>query len=113
MEKTVSEMIRLGAEPSKLSTWLGPGIGPQHFEVGGEVREAFLAGDAGASGAFVPNARGKWLCDLAALAHRRLTRLGIRDISGGDLCTYAGRERFFSYRRDAQCGRMAALIWRE
>ena len=113
LENTVSEMIRLGAEPPKLSAWLGPGIGPQHFEVGGEVREVFLAGDAGASGAFVPNTRGKWLCDLAALARRRLTRLGIRDISGGDLCTYAGRERFFSYRRDAQCGRMAALIWRE
>ena len=113
LEKTVSEMTRLGAEPSKLSAWLGPGIGPQHFEVGGEVRDVFLAGDAGASGAFVPNARGKWLCDLAALARRRLTRLGIRDISGGEFCTYAGRERFFSYRREPRCGRMAALIWRE
>ncbi len=113
LENTVSEMMRLGAAPPKLSAWLGPGIGPKHFEVGGEVRDVFLAGDAAASSAFVPTARGKWLCDLAALARRRLSHLGIRDVSGGELCTYADRERFFSYRRDAQCGRMAALIWRE
>jgi hypothetical protein len=113
LENTVSEMRRLGAEPSKLSAWLGPGIGPRHFEVGGEVREAFLGGDAGAADAFVPNARGKWLCDLAALARRRLTRVGIRDVSGGEFCTYDDRDRFYSYRRDGRCGRMAALIWRE
>ncbi|HUL19476.1 MAG TPA: peptidoglycan editing factor PgeF [Steroidobacteraceae bacterium] len=102
---------RLGIDPSHLLAWLGPAIGPQHFEVGAEVRDAFLAQDLAAAGAFRANARGRWQCDLPALARRRLEQAGVRQVFGGEWCTYADRGRFFSYRRDGQCGRMAALIW--
>lgn len=101
----------LGVRGEQLCAWLGPGISARHFEVGEEVRAAFVDRDAQAVSAFEPNSRGRWQCDLAALARRRLLRLGVREISGGDLCTYADAERFFSYRREARCGRMAALIW--
>lgn len=99
--------------PAKVLAWLGPAIGQAHFEVGDEVRAAFLAVDAGAAVAFALNERGRWQCDLYALARRRLTSLGLHAIHGGGWCTYAEPERFFSYRRDGRCGRMAALIWRE
>lgn len=95
-----------------LLAWLGPAIGPAHFEVGEEVRAAFLRADSGASAAFTANARGRWQCDLPALARRRLAALGVSAIHGGAWCTYAEAGRFFSYRRDGRCGRMAALIWR-
>jgi len=108
LEATVA---RLGVAPGKLIAWLGPAIGPRHFEVGGEVRAAFLRHDAGASEAFHLNARGRWQCDLGALARRRLGALGVTAVFGGAWCTYADAARFFSYRRDGQCGRMAALIW--
>jgi len=101
------------ADPADLLAWLGPGIGPGHFEVGAEVRQAFIARDAGAADAFAANARGRWQCDLAGLARRRLAALGIGAVCGGKWCTYADSARFFSYRRDGRCGRMAALIWRE
>jgi YfiH family protein len=103
----------LAVEPRDLLAWLGPGIGAAHFEVGAEVRQAFLAQDAAAAAAFAANRRGRWQCDLAGLARRRLARLGIAAVYGGKWCTYADASRFFSYRRDARCGRMAALIWRE
>jgi YfiH family protein len=103
----------LAMEPRGLMAWLGPAIGPAHFEVGEEVRNAFLARDAGAAGEFASNDRGRWQCDLAGLARRRLAALGVTAIFGGDWCTYADPSRFFSYRRDGRCGRMAALIWRE
>lgn len=102
---------RLGIDPQSLLAWLGPAIGVRHFEVGNEVRAAFTAQDAGASAAFAANSRGRWQCDLTALAKRRLAALGVHAIWGGEWCTYADRARFFSYRRDGQCGRMAALIW--
>jgi YfiH family protein len=108
LEATVE---RLAIEPGSLIAWLGPAIGRAHFEVGDEVRAAFLARDPDATGAFERNARGRWQCDLAMLARRRLVALGVREIHGGTWCTYADAERFFSYRRDGQCGRMAALIW--
>jgi len=101
----------LGTPPARLLAWLGPAIGPAHFEVGGEVYAAFTEGDPGAASAFMRNARGRWQCDLAALARRRLARLGVRRIHVGDGCTHADPARFFSYRRDGRCGRMAALIW--
>jgi YfiH family protein len=101
----------LEIEPPQLLAWMGPAIGPRHFEVGEEVRAAFTQHDAATVGAFVPNARGRWQCDLYALARQRLQSLGVRSIHGGDWCTYADPERFFSYRRDGRCGRMAALIW--
>lgn len=110
LEATVK---RLAVEPRQLIAWLSPAIGQAHFEVGEEVRQAFLAHDAGAAGAFTANARGRWQCDLAGLARRRLGALGVDAIFGGDWCTYADASRFFSYRRDGRCGRMAALIWLE
>jgi polyphenol oxidase len=110
LEATVA---RLGAEPRRLLAWLGPAIGPAHFEVGDEVRAAFAAQDTGAAPAFVANARGRWQCDLTALARRRLAALGVTMVCGGNWCTYADPRRFFSYRRDHRCGRMAALIWLE
>jgi YfiH family protein len=102
-------VLELGG--GELCAWLGPGISARHFEVGEEVRAAFVDGDPRAASAFTPNSRGRWQCDLAALARGRLLRLGVREISGGDCCTYADAERFFSYRREGRCGRMAALIW--
>jgi len=103
----------LGVPSERLVAWLGPAIGPKGFEVGSDVRDAFTRDDAGATSAFVPNARGKWQCDLAALARRRLARLGVPEVTGGEWCTFSDASRFFSYRRDGQCGRMAALIWME
>ncbi len=107
-----SAVRALGAAPAELLAWLGPAIGPGHFEVGEEVRAAFIGGDPGAAAAFTANARGRWQCDLYALARRRLAALGVRRVSGGHWCTYADSAKFFSYRRDGRCGRMAALIWR-
>lgn len=101
----------LGVKAEELCAWLGPGIGRRHFEVGDEVRAAFVGSDAAAAADFEPNPRGRWQCDLPSLARRCLLKLGLREICGGDACTYADAERFFSYRRDGRCGRMAALIW--
>jgi YfiH family protein len=110
LETTVAQ---LGVTAGGLLAWLGPAISARHFEVGGEVRTAFVAGDPGASAAFAPNAHGRWQCDLVALARRRLAALGVAEVSGGTWCTYADPARFFSFRRDGRCGRMAALIWLE
>jgi YfiH family protein len=104
---------RLGVPAAELIAWMGPAIGPKHFEVGEDVRGAFTARDVGAASAFVANARGRWQCDLYELARRRLNALGVSGIYGGGWCTFAEADRFFSYRRDRQCGRMAALIWIE
>jgi len=101
----------LDAAPRDLCAWLGPAIGPDAFEVGEEVRAAFHAHDTRAGEAFSANPRGRWQCDLFALARQRLLGLGITAVAGGGLCTYADPERFFSYRREGRCGRMAALIW--
>ncbi|EDZ99090.1 protein of unknown function DUF152, partial [Burkholderia sp. H160] len=102
----------------QLHAYLGPSIGPRAFEVGPDVRDAFMTGVDGAqreatSNAFVthPEHAGKYLADLPALARLRLQRLGLTRIGGGDLCTVTLRERFYSYRRDRETGRMAALIW--
>jgi hypothetical protein len=103
----------LGSPPDSLLAWLGPAIGPSHFEVGPEVREQLLQGDPGALTAFVPNARGRFMADLPGLARRRLERLGITRIYGGGECTHAEAERYFSHRRDGQTGRQATLVWLE
>jgi len=110
LEKTLAA---LDVPAADLTAWLGPAISRAHFEVGGEVREAFVAADAGAAAEFVPNARGRWQADLAGLARRRLAALGVADVHGGEWCTFADRGRFFSHRRDGKGGRMAALIWRD
>jgi purine-nucleoside/S-methyl-5'-thioadenosine phosphorylase / adenosine deaminase len=98
---------------SRVLAWLGPAIGPRHFEVGAEVREALLAGDAGAEAAFVPNARGRFMADLAQLTRRRLVAAGVDRIYGGNKCTFEDAEHYFSHRRDGVTGRQATLIWRE
>ncbi|MBV9620065.1 MAG: peptidoglycan editing factor PgeF [Gammaproteobacteria bacterium] len=101
----------LGVPPAQLLAWLGPAIGAAHFEVGAEVRGAFLAQDPAAAAAFLPNSRGRWQCDLVQLARARLRRAGVTALYGDSPCTYADPQRFFSHRRAAPCGRMAALIW--
>jgi YfiH family protein len=91
--------------------WLGPAIGPGVFEVGAEVRDAFVTGHAAATEAFQPSPAGRWLADLYVLARQRLAGCGVTDVYGGGACTYSDRERFFSYRRDGATGRMATLVW--
>jgi YfiH family protein len=103
----------LGTPPGRLLVWLGPAIGPQHFEVGAEVRDAFLQSDPEADGAFRPNTHGRFMADLEVLARQRLGKLGVTRIYGGGQCTYAQAERYFSHRRDGTTGRQATLIWRE
>jgi hypothetical protein len=110
LEKTV-QWTR--AAPEELLAYLGPGIGPTAFEVGDEVRDAFVARDAVTAGAFMPLRAGKWGADLHRLARRALARAGVTAVYGGDLCTVSDPMRFYSYRRDRITGRMAALIWRE
>ena len=108
LEATIAAM-RVPA--GQLCAWLGPAIGPRHFEVGAEVRAQFLAADPEATAAFSANERGRWQCDLAWLARRRLQRVGLTRIAGARLCTYAEATRCYSYRRDGRTGRMAALLW--
>ena len=109
-------------KPDDWLVWLGPAIGPEAFEVGDEVRQAFLAHDPAAEVAFRPpppaphrphaqTSQSKWLADLYLLARQRLQGLGIEAIYGGGFCTYTDSQRFFSYRRDGVTGRMATCIW--
>ena len=100
------------ARPKTVIAWLGPAIGPRVYEVGEEVRAAFLERDAAAAAAFVATRPGHWLLDLYAVARQRLAKLGVERVYGGGLCTYSDPARFYSYRRDGASGRMAALIWR-
>jgi YfiH family protein len=107
-----------GCAPGELVAWLGACIGPDAFEVGGDVLDAFdVARDADpralATLRFRPRGQGKWLADLAGLARDRLVRVGVRAVSGGGWCTVGDPARFFSYRRDRTTGRMAAAIWIE
>lgn len=106
-----STLLALGVDSGELYAWLGPAIGPAAFEVGDDVRAAFLAHDERAAEAFTANPRGRWQCDLYALARQRLAALAVQQVFGGGLCTYSDPRRFFSFRRDACCGRMAALVW--
>jgi YfiH family protein len=110
LENTVAALALPAGE---LIAWLGPAISRQHFEVGAEVRDAFVAVDSGAAAHFAANARGRWQADLGGLARRRLAALGVGDVHGGEWCTFDDRARFFSFRRDGQGGRMAALLWKE
>lgn len=101
----------LGEPAAELLVWLGPAIGPDAYEVGDDVRDAFLVQDAGATAAFKPAASGRWFADLYALARRRLQTRDVDAVYGGDHCTLRESERFFSFRRDGVTGRMASLIW--
>lgn len=109
VEATVAAMQ---VPPSDIIAWLGPAIGPTAFEVGDEVRAAFVDAEPGAAAAFRPGVQsGKWLADIYLLARLRLQSLGVSGVFGGDLCTVTDRQRFFSYRRDGVTGRMASLVW--
>jgi YfiH family protein len=108
LEQTVAALRR---PPARLLAWMGAAIGPASFEVGPEVREAFVAQDADAAACFAPGRPGRLQADLYALARLRLRRAGVERIYGGGLCTVADAGRFFSFRRTPQCGRMASLIW--
>jgi YfiH family protein len=110
IEATVDEMQAPG---ERLLAWLGPAIGPAHYEVGEEVRAAFLARDPAAAAAFRASRPGHWLLDLVAVARQRLAARGVRRVYGGGLCTYSDPVRFPSWRRDRGDERMAALIWLE
>lgn len=108
IEATLTAMARPGAE---VLAWLGPAIGPQAFEVGEEVRQAFITHDAAAAAAFRPGAPGKYWADIYLLARQHLAAWGVTAIYGGDRCTYSEAEDFFSYRRDGVTGRMGSFIW--
>ena len=110
LESTVQAMA---VPTNSMMAWLGPAIGPSAFEVGDEVRTAFIAHDPAAAAAFTPKAAGKWLANLYLLAQQRLNDLGIRQIYGGTECTFSNNDQYFSYRRDGVTGRMASLIWLE
>jgi polyphenol oxidase len=102
----------LAVPVERLLVWLGPAIGPRHFEVGEEVRQAFLLGHPEAADAFRMNSRGRFMADLALLARQRLANLGIGRVYGCQECTYTRSDRYFSHRRDGPTGRHATLIWR-
>jgi len=108
LERTVAAM---GVPGQHILAYLGPAIGPRAFEVGAEVREAFMAQDDAAADAFAPQANGKYLADLYLLARQRLAKVGVTQVYGGGDCTYSDADRFFSYRRNGATGRMASLVW--
>jgi copper oxidase (laccase) domain-containing protein len=99
-------------KPARLIAWLGPAIGPRAYEVGEEVRAAFIERDARSATAFRAAPRpGHWLLDLYAVARQRLRSAGVERVSGGAHCTHSEPERFFSWRRDKEMRRMAAVVW--
>ena len=110
IERTVDA---LRVPPESVLAWMGPTIGPDAFEVGAEVREAFVEVDAQADSAFRAHAPGKFMADLYALARQRLARAGVERVYGGGFCTFHEPERFFSYRRVKASGRMGSFLWRE
>ncbi|GBG12902.1 laccase domain-containing protein [Novimethylophilus kurashikiensis] len=111
IEQTVDAM-QVGG--NRLLAWLGPAIGPDSFEVGEDVRAAFIEHNPAAGQAFKPDPTtpGKFLADLYVLARQRLDAVGVARIYGGEYCTYSDSQRFYSYRRDGRTGRMASLIWK-
>lgn len=111
LEATVASMK---VAPSEIIAWMGPCIGPTAFEVGEEVRAAFVAHDPSAAQHFVARlAPGKYLCNLYAIAKARLCAMGVTDVFGGTYCTFSQPDVFFSHRREATTGRMAAFVWIE
>ena len=117
----LEESVRaMNVAPDRILAWLGPAIGPENFEVGPEVREAFVAHNEMAGIAFRPALPGtldetprKWLADLYMLARIRLAAVGVERVYGGGECTFKDARRFFSYRRESRTGRMASLVWFE
>lgn len=105
-------VARMGRAPAELQAWLGPAIGQARYEVGAEVRDAFVGSDGASAACFVATRPGHWHADLYGLARASLAKAGVEAVYGGDFCTFTESERFFSHRREAPCGRMATLIWR-
>ena len=110
IEQTIDAMQLPG---ETLLAWLGPAIGPDAYQVGDEVRDAFLEHDKQAAAAFLSGPGGSWMADLYQLARQRLAERGVSAIYGGHECSFTDAGRFFSYRRDGVTGRMATLIWLE
>ena len=113
LDSLVAGMCRLAQEtPVNLTAWLGPAIGPTAFEVGREVRDAFLTQSPDHAVCFSPRADhpGKWLADLPQLATQKLNRLGVTAVTDSNCCTYRASE-YYSYRREKITGRMASMIW--
>ena len=108
IEATIAAM---GVPAGRILAWLGPAIGPGEYEVGEEVRAAFVQRDARAATAFVPSRQGHWHLDLYAVARQRLASIGAARVSGGGLSTAADGARIFSWRRDKASERMAAAVW--
>jgi len=113
LENVLAALRRKNPAATQWRAWVGPGIGPDAFEVGEDVLRAFTADDEQAAALFrpYPGRPGKWLADLASLAALRLRRAGVQDVHVSGMCTYTDHERFFSYRRDGATGRMAMLAW--
>lgn len=107
IENTVTA---LDVNPAELIAWLGPAISAASYEVGDEVRDAFIQLDANADGCFLENARGRWQANLYALARQRLYSMGVNNVTGGGFCTFLDKKRFFSYRRNPDCGRMLSFV---
>lgn len=103
----------LSSDAAEIHVWLGPAIGPSAFKVGAEVKEQFVVANAQNEQAFTALKDGKYLCDIYSLARIELAAAGVKHVSGGELCTVNDSDRFYSYRRDGQTGRMASLIWLE
>ncbi|MDB2443979.1 peptidoglycan editing factor PgeF [Gammaproteobacteria bacterium] len=117
LEATV---LKFNAAREDIQVWIGPGIGECHFEVGSDVRDSFLQGQSinqieklDSSFRRIANAPQKFLCNLRSLAAHTLNQLGVTEVSGGDFCTYCDEDRFYSYRRDSQCGRMLSMIYKK
>lgn len=110
LEATITALEEV---PERILAWLGPAISQPAFEVGDEVREQFTSQFEAAEACFSANDSGRWQADLYGLATLRLQACGVTRIFGGGLCTHAEEERFFSYRRDGRCGRMATFIYRK
>lgn len=109
LEATIRSM---DVHPWELMAWLGPAISQQYFEVGPEVKEAFVNHFPGAGQAFLPGREDRWMGDLYLLARQRLSAAGVDKVLGGGFCTYADSNRWFSYRRDGgHSGRMATVVW--
>lgn len=115
LEHTLDQLRRKAPKARGWRAWVGPGIGPDHFEVGDDVRQAFAGLGAEALVCFTahPERTGKWLADLPALALLRLRRAGVEDAHACGLCTVSDAQRFFSYRRDGITGRMGLFAWRD
>jgi len=109
----IENVVRaMAASPRDLIAYIGPGIGARRYEVGEDVRKAFVGRDPAAASSFEPRQNGTYFADLRDLARRRLAAAGVAEVYGGEFCT-ASEGRFFSFRRDRTTGRMASLIWLE